>query len=252
MLKSWGENHCNGFMVGKVDAGCWPLTNKPKIRERFSLKLLDEISPWLRHTRISDFGIAVGESGRFGLGAVLIIERVDLRQLLFVRKAYRSGFEGSDQLAFPGGMIKPDHVGSNVQGWILPSLTTRAGAEVGLDPQNSPQILPFDVAPPVVAAYTVREQRRHTVILPFTLVLRQPFHPAAHDSSVYDPAWRDATEFWSEITPTNRLITGYYLWSRLSNEQRRVARRSLEEALREAMVWAREVDLPEPPAPWDL
>src|SRR5262249_51264907 len=132
------------------------------------------------------------------------------------------------------------------------SLTIRAAAEVGLDLPSCGEISSFDGIPPVVAAYTAKGRRRHTVILPFTLSLVQVFRPWAQDSTVDDPGWRDPRKLWSEITPTNRLITAYHLWPRLSNTERTEARPWLGEALQQAAAWAAEVHLPTPVAPWAL
>ncbi|HEV8716951.1 MAG TPA: hypothetical protein VGX03_29545 [Candidatus Binatia bacterium] len=177
------------------------------------MRLLDEHAPWLQKLSVSEFGSAVGEGGRFGIGALLVVERACSRELLFVRKAYRLGFAGNGQLAFPGGMIRPSEPHASIESWIRSSLTTRAAAEVGLDLHSCGEISPLDGMPPVVAVYTAKGRRRHTVILPFTLSLAQVFRPWAQDSTVYDPEWRDPRKLWSEITPTNRLITAYYLWS---------------------------------------
>src|SRR5262249_41628129 len=146
------------------------------------------------------------------IGALLVVERACSRELLFVRKAYRPGFEGNGQLAFPGGMVRPSEPQVSIESWIRSSLTIRAAAEVGLDLPSCGEISSFDGIPPVVAAYTAKGRRRHTVILPFTLSLAQVFRPWAQDSTVDDPGWRDPRKLWSEITPTNRLITTYHLW----------------------------------------
>jgi len=96
--------------------------------------------------------------------------------------------------------------------WIRSSLTTRVAAEVNLHLQTCGELAALDGMAPVVAAYTARGTRRHTVILPFTLFLAQAFRPRTQDATVYDPNWRDPRKLWDEITPTSRLITAYYLW----------------------------------------
>jgi hypothetical protein len=125
-------------------------------------------------------------------------------------------------------------------------------AEVGLALHYGGELSLLDGIPPVVAAYTAKGRRRHTVILPFTLVLARAFRPRSQDSTVDDPGWRDPRKFWSEITPTNRLIMAYYLWPCLSKTERTEARSWLSEALQQATVWAAEVHLPAPVAPWSL
>lgn len=141
-------------------------------------------------------------------------------ELLFVRKSYRPGFEGNGQLAFPGGMIRGSERRARLESWIHASLTVRVAAEVNLDLPTYGKITPLKVIPPIVAAYTAKGRRWHTVILPFTLSLTQDFRPWSQDSTVHDPGWRTPLRLWSEITPTNRLIAAYYLWPRLSDRER--------------------------------
>jgi hypothetical protein len=113
-------------------------------------------------------------------------------------------------------------------------------------------ILTLDGIPPVVAAYTMRGARRHTVILPFVLPLARAFRPKAQDMTIYDAGWRDAKRFWGDITPTNRLIAAYYTWPKLTELEKVEARPSLQEALEQALGWAEEVGLPASIAPWEL
>jgi hypothetical protein len=216
------------------------------------VRLLDLQAPWLQDLSVSESDTVVGAGGRFGLGAVLVVERRQTRALLLARKSYRAGYAGNHQWALPGGMVRPHVEGGGMSGWIHTSLATRVAAEVRLDLSTQGQYSPLDAWPPVVAAYTARGRRRHTVILPFTLSLAQEFHPWSHDTTVYDPGWHVPIHLWHEITPTNRLIAAYYLWSRLSETERQVARPWLEEALQQATRWAEEVQLPAPVAPWRL
>ena len=214
------------------------------------MRLFAEHAPWLRNISISEFGTVVGAGGRFGIGAVLVVERAHTRELLLVRKAYRPGFEGNGQLAFPGGMIRPSDPHASIDSWIQASLATRVAAEVSLDLPACGAITPLEVVPPVVAAYTAKGKRRYTVILPFTVSLAQDFKPRSHDSTVYDPGWRVPLHLWGEITLTNRLIAAYYLWPRLSDKERKEAKPFLLEVLNQSSRWAAEVQLPPPVAPW--
>lgn len=214
------------------------------------MRLLDESAPWLRNMRIAEDGIVGGQNGRFSIGAVLVIEYGRSRKLLFVKKAYRLGFEGNDQLAFPGGMVRSNGQVTNLNSKIWASLGTRVAAEVSLDLQSYEALTPLEGQPPVVAAYTAKGRRRHTVILPFVLTICQLFTPSTQDSTVYDAQWQEPIGRWAEITPTNRLIAAYYLWSRLSETERARAQPSLVEALQQSTAWAKEVQLPLPVTPW--
>jgi 8-oxo-dGTP pyrophosphatase MutT (NUDIX family) len=190
------------------------------------------------------------ERRRCGLGAVLIVERSGTRDFLLVRKCARPGFEGNNQLAFPGGMIRPSGTHHTLTDWIAQSLQERVAAEVNLDLSHYPPITMLAVVPPIVAAYTAKGQRRHTVIMPFRVTVRSDFQPYVQDTTVYDPGWRDCREVWSEITPTNRLIAAQHEWARLTEQERRSAQPSIAEALGQAATWAAEIGFPPPVAPW--
>lgn len=214
------------------------------------MRLLDESAPWLQNLSIAEDGIVAGQEGRFGLGAVLIIEHQRSRRLLFVKKSYRPGFEGNDQLAFPGGMVRSPGQATSLTRTIWSSLAARVRAEVGLDLQAHNAIAPLEGQPPVVAAYTAKGRRRHTVLLPFALSVSQTFTPVSQDATVYGAQWQESMTCWAAITPTNRLIAAYYVWPRLSEVERARAKPSVEEALQQATMWAREVQLPSPVPPW--
>src|SRR5437764_14751969 len=94
------------------------------------MRLFAEHAPWLQNIGVSEFGTVVGAGGRFGIGAVLVVEREHTRELLFVRKAYRPGFEGNGQLAFPGGMVRPSDPHATIDSWLQASLETRVADEV--------------------------------------------------------------------------------------------------------------------------
>jgi hypothetical protein len=121
---------------------------------------------------------------------------------------------------------------------------------VNLDLTRCAPLVMLPVAPPIVAAYTAKRQRRHTVIIPFCLTVQSDFQPCTHDMTVYDPGWRNLHDVWSEITPTNRLIAAQYMWPRLTEQERRAAQPSVAEALVQASTWAAEIGFPPPITPW--
>jgi hypothetical protein len=82
----------------------------------------DIFLPWLEQVAVSELGIVMDDQRRFGLGAVLIVEQRGTQDVLLIRKSARPGFEGNDQLAFPGGMIRPRSSHGNVREWICHSL----------------------------------------------------------------------------------------------------------------------------------
>ncbi len=189
----------------------------------------------------------MGGDGSFGIGTLLVVEIGRSRKLLFARKSYRLGYEGSDQYTFPGGMVRSHHKQAGMVTWLQTTLRTRVATEVGLDITSHVGVKPLDVTPPVVACYTVQGQRKHTVILPFILSITKTFLPRVQDTTVYNPGWHVPTNIWGEITATNRLIAAYYLWHRLSEAEKVAAQPFLDDALNQAFMWAAEVKLPPPP-----
>jgi hypothetical protein len=112
------------------------------------VRLLDLQAPWLQDLSVSESGTVVGAGGRFGLGAVLVVERRQTRALLLARKSYRAGYAGNHQWALPGGMVRPHVEGGGMSGWIHTSLATRVAAEVRLDLSTQGQYRPLDAWPP--------------------------------------------------------------------------------------------------------
>lgn len=220
--------------------------------EKNSMQLLEPHAPWLQNINVSGAGIAMGGGGRFGLGALLVVERAETKELLFARKTYRPGFEGNDQFTFPGGMIRPQDRRESMARWIQESLAIRVAAEVGLEFHAYQNMAPLEVTPPVVTAYIAKGRRRHTVILPFVLSMTQVFSPWTQDPTVYDPGWYSPVQVWREITPANRLIAAYYLWPRLSQQEQTETKPFLDEAFTQAAGAAAEVQLPTPAIPWAL
>ena len=208
--------------------------------------------PWLRAVTVSQDDIVIGEPHGCGVGGVLMIEHAGTGALLMARKSARPGFEGNDQLAFPGGMVRARSPQHSLTEWILRSLHERVVAEVQLDLSTCEQVQMLAVNPPIVAAYTAKGQRRHTVLLPVTLTVSHDFQPHTQDPTVYDPGWYDPRLLWSDITPTNRLLAALYLWPRLTESERMVAQPSATEALEQASGWATEIGFLPPIAPWKM
>lgn len=208
--------------------------------------------PWLHTVTIAADGILMDASTGVGVGAVLIIARTGTRELLMVRKSARPGFEGNDQWAFPGGMVRPRAPHTRLREWILSSLCERVAAEIQLSVSICDAMHLLPVTPPIVAAYTVKGQRRRTVLVPFTLTLQQDFQPRTQDPTVYDPGWCDPHTIWRDITPTNRLLAAYVLWPRLTPAERCAARPSVTDALEQASAWATESGFSPPIAPWNV
>ncbi len=216
------------------------------------MHLFDHSASWLQDVNITEDGIVRDRHERFGLGAVLIIEHHQSRRLVFVRKSYCPGFEGNDQFAFPGGMVRSTGIVSSLPQTIRASLTARVATEVSFEVQHPEAIAPLESYPPIVAAYYAKGRRHHTVLLPFMLVIERPFVPQSQDGSVYAAQWLEPIQCWADITPTNRLLAAYYLWPRMSTEERAHAKPGIAEAFHQATQWATEVQLPLPalPSPW--
>src|SRR5882762_640640 len=74
-----------------------------------------------------------GQGRRFSLAAVLLIKHQRSRRLVFVKKSYRSGFEGDDQFDFSGAMVRSNELATNLNSMIMIYLAARVAGEVSFD-----------------------------------------------------------------------------------------------------------------------
>ena len=195
-------------------------------------------------------GIVTSEDGKFGLGALLIIECSTTGRFLMARKANRPGYEMNHRLTFPGGMIRSDTAVGSMNDWIETSLNQRVMTEVGINCDDL-EIYPLDQYPPVVATYNVQGRRVTTAIMAFHAVVRVEIQAdEPRDDSTYDPRWRELSSIWPETSDANGVSLIPLVWDRLALVEASRAKALLSNACSTAIEDAREAQLPAPLIPW--
>ena len=165
---------------------------------------------WIDPITVGEDGIVVGRSGAFGLGTLLVLRCAATDRVLMGRKSFRQGFEGSNQFAFPGGMLRSDGV-FNFDQCLEQTLVGRVSAETGISVHSIDRIRPLD---------TIKGKRLvSTAILPFYADFEIELPIMANDPTVYAVGWYDPIEVMHEVTQTNALILAQALWTRFTPSQ---------------------------------
>ena len=210
-------------------------------------------SDWLRHHRFepNEKGVVTTNEGRFGLGAVLIVECPQTQRYLMVRKSSRPGYEMNDRLAFPGGMVRSNGRKGSITDWIRESLRQRVRAEVGLDVEAL-DVRSLEDHPPVIATYSVHRKSVTTAILAFTAETTNELPPVKpRDDSIYDGGWRTLEAIWPEISDANGLSLAQLVWERLSQGEQLRVMSLLVHAGHAAIRDAIAAGAPKTSIPWD-
>jgi hypothetical protein len=214
-------------------------------------ELLRPDQPWLRGLGTSSLGIVTGGGGRFGLGAVLLLEEPGTGRIVSVLKAPRRGYELSARLALPGGMVRGRLEDGPLEAAIAASLSRRVLAEAGYALPATTILRALPILPPPTTSYTAVGVVQRTVVLAFTAPAPPSgFRPVTADPSVSQAAWVLPLREWARWAPATRLILGHWLWARMTRREREAARSGLEEAARRCSSWSQGALLPPAPLPW--
>lgn len=191
--------------------------------------------------------------GTVGLGCVVLLETSD-GEILLIRKAHRPLYEFSGQLALPGGMVRSSGTLESHEQMILDlehTLYARLADEAGLT--SSPSVQLMEGLRPVITSYNAKGARRYTLVVAFNGLAKAKYPLQSRSSSVESPQWTPWEQLASslgEVAPANRLILGAYLWRRMRSSQRETVRACLDEALNACGIWASDLGLVAPSAPW--
>lgn len=158
---------------------------------------------------------------RFG---VVVVAATGDDTVLLVKKAYRDGYEFSDQWAFPGGMIRgmsSDKPDLSVEEVIRTSASSRFTAETGLPMSASDLCMGF--SSPVVTKYTVKGEQKTTIVLEVGHDFRA--NPPADllgttDSSISDVRLWTPFDAIPMCAPANRIILARRYWNRFDHRER--------------------------------
>jgi hypothetical protein len=151
--------------------------------------------PWLATLTLHPGSIAASADGRFGLGAILVVEDAETHAIVFVRKAQKMRYEFSSMLAFPGGMVRLGSHPDDLALEIVRSLIQRVHAETGLE-MSLEKIGLLDISTAPTTRYWAKGSYRHTIVLPFYMKLTQQSKLRPNDSSIEEAFWRSAPYPW--------------------------------------------------------
>ena len=140
------------------------LVNRRVINPNSTMSLVFD-SKWCEPISFNDARIMVGRDRAFVIGTLLILRCTSSNRVLMGRKSFRDGFEGSNQLTLPGGMIRAESAHFNT--CVAQTLEKRVREETGVSLAPLKKLLPLDEQPPVVARYTVKGKKVSAAILPF-------------------------------------------------------------------------------------
>lgn len=211
----------------------------------FSTELLEPIS-------VDQEGIVFGRAGAFGIGTLLVLRCPNTHGVLMARKSYRKGFEGSNQFAFPGGMLRANGA-LDFEACLETTLQNRVLAEAGVSIQSVHKLIPLDQRPPVVGRYTIRgRQLVSTSILPFYGETDVELPASTNDATVHSVGWYDPIDVMHEMAQTNALILAQALWAEWSIAERAKIKPILVPHFEAVTENAKCVGAMLPLAPWRL
>ena len=170
------------------------------------------------------------------IGAVLLI--TSPRGYALVRKASKQGYEFSQKLTLPGGMVRPLDTES-FEHSIVRSVLERAEAEAGIhrDILQSVNIAPQAECP--VTAYSVKGVLKYTVMIPVIAHSDVDFELGVDDPSVAETFWHDSTKVpWEQLAPGNCIIIHNLLASKLSKSTLTKGSSAIEKAKQKVNYWA--------------
>ena len=185
----------------------------------------------------------VGKS-KANAGVVALLRSID--KFVGVQKAKRKGYEFSNLVSLPGGMISCSG-NQEFEFDLQQSLFRRTSAEAGLASSQMKELsLPADQKP-IVTSYFAKGQQRFTVLFhAVSTITDTSFKPRSSDSSVSSAGWQNcASPDWEKFTPGNLLIIYKILEPELTADEKRMALPHVKTARKKCNHWAVGAGLPE-------
>lgn len=198
-----------------------------------------------RCRRQPDRFAAIHPNDAWRVGGVVFAGAGD--RFIAVRKAPKDGYEFAGLWALPGGMVRVQDLDLPLSSSAATALSQRFEAETGLVPEA---LTPVKTLGPVTTAYSVDNERRHTVMMVYTGEVEGMRDPRTKDPSISEAAWLTVMPDLATLAPGNRVILGHLLWQGLSLPQRQDAGPHIAEALIECTAAAAEAGITAPVAPW--
>jgi hypothetical protein len=158
--------------------------------------------PWYSDLSLDEAGIWTIRGGRCAIGIVLLAQHGS--EIIAVRKARVAGYEFSNLLALPGGLVRADSSSRTFYSAVERSLYDRALRECGLRKEAIENLRLVEADFPVTS-YTAKGQRRFTLVVAARCEIYN-FIPAAADRSISEAVLLGAPLPLHEFAPANRII----------------------------------------------
>lgn len=202
---------------------------------------------WLRDLAPTDEGVWAVKDGKVAIGVVLLADWSD--QIAVVRKESVPGYEFSEMLALPGGLVRGDDAIPFDQ-CFEQTVILRADDEAGLKREHLAglQLATPDFVP--VTRYTVKGRERFTAVFTVRASVEKAVRLESARKSIREAFFVTLPLQWKSFAPANRLILARVLAPGLGAEERAANKHAIDEALGLCNGAAEAAGLPRLPHPW--
>ena len=206
-----------------------------------------EALPWCADLSLNSANIWTVQQGRCAIGVVLLVE--SSASVALIRKARVKGYEFSDRLALPGGLVR-GVCGPAFAPCFEQSIRARAEEEAGLTAEQLSElvIVAPEFAP--VSRYTVKCVERFTAVFTVRANIKRPQPLVSADKSIQEAFFSPLPPKWEVLAPANRLILARAMRDHADDNVKTAARASVNEALAFCNDAAAIVNVPPVPDPW--
>jgi hypothetical protein len=198
--------------------------------------------------RVNEAGIWTIRDGRVAVGVVLLAESD--HRIAVVRKKSVEGYEFSDMLALPGGVVRACS-GMSFAEAAEKSVLARATDEAGLSRGNLKDFRVQSASYAPITRYTVKGLEQFAMVFAVDATVLQPTMIGPTRQSISEAFFTGQPFDWKEFAPANRLILAKARADHISDEQKIVQRKEIDGALDFCNRAAKEQSLPMLAHPWN-
>lgn len=213
---------------------------------RMDLTALGSVQ-WLRDVNLSSGGIWMVKAHKVAIGIVLLATWKD--QITVVRKESVKGYEFSELLALPGGIIRGHDASSFVE-CLEQTVLLRAEDEAGLKAEDLSDLEVLAPNSVPVTRYTAKGAERFTAVLAARASLTKEVQLSSRRRSIHETFFASLPLDWKAFAPANRLILAAALVDRVGAEERAQNERVIDDAWAFCNGAAEAAGLPMSSHPW--
>ena len=201
----------------------------------------------LSDLHLSDQGIWSIQKGACAIGIVLLA--VSRGRVVAIRKAAVSGYEFSNLLALPGGVVRGT-ANQQFDDCVGQTLWARARDEAGLSPADLHDVAAIHGFAPVTR-YTVKGVERFSIVFGVRAALASTVNLVATRRSVSETFLASRPLAWASYAPANRLLIAHALSDEVPESEKSASHGAISEALSFCNAAAATIGLPAVPDPWE-